>query len=66
MYHNWMGTLSSSPCQLRLGGCLSHLGVTEEQWMFLVVTLGGCSGRTRWSSSLDCSPTYTITTVDVP
>jgi len=34
--------------------------------MFLVVTLGGCSGRTRWSSSLDCSPTYTTTTVAVP
>ena len=34
--------------------------------MFLVVTLGGCSGRTQWSSLLDCSPTYTITTVAVP
>ena len=40
--------------------------VTNEQWMFLVVILGGCSGRTRWSSSLDCSLTYTITTVAVP
>ena len=45
---------------------VSSLNVTEEQWMFLVVTLGGCSGRTRWSSSLDCSPTYTTTTVAVP
>ena len=24
--------------------------VTKEQWMLLVVTLGGCSERTRWSS----------------
>ena len=23
------------------------------------ITQGGCSGRTRWSSSLDCSTTYT-------
>ena len=31
-----------------------------------VITLGGCSRRTRWSSSLDCSPTYTTVTVAVP
>ena len=31
-----------------------------------VITLDGCSRRTRWSSSLDCSPTYTTVTVAIP
>ena len=31
-----------------------------------VITLDGCSRRTRWSSSLDCSSTYTTVTVAVP
>jgi len=31
-----------------------------------VITLDGCSRRTRWSSLLDCSPTYTTVTVAVP
>ena len=42
------------------------MSVTKEQWMFLVVTLDRCSGRTQWNSSLNCSPTYTTTTVAVP
>ena len=40
--------------------------VISEQWMSLAITLGGYSRRTQWSSSLDCSPTYTTTTVAVP
>ena len=32
--------------------------------MFLVVTLGECSGRTRWSSLLDCSLIYTTTKIE--
>ena len=31
-----------------------------------VITLDRCSRRTRWSSSLDCSPTYTTVIVAVP
>ena len=31
-----------------------------------VITLDGCSRKTRWSSLLDCSPTYTTVTVAVP
>ena len=49
-----------------LGCGISSSYVTKEQWMFLVVTRGGCSGRTRWSSLLNCSPTYTTPTVAVP
>ena len=33
--------------------------VINRQWMSLVITLDGCSGRTQWSSSLDWTPTYT-------
>jgi len=31
-----------------------------------VITLGGCSRRTQWSSSLDWTTTYTTFTVAVP
>ena len=34
--------------------------VINRQWMLLVITLGGCSRRTQWSSSLDWTTTYTI------
>ena len=35
-------------------------GVIDGLWYLLVITLGGCSGRTRWSSLLDWATTYTI------
>jgi len=40
--------------------------IINGQWMSLAITLGRYSRRTQWSSSLDCSPTYTTATVAVP
>ena len=39
---------------------LANYHVINRQWMLLVITLGGCSRRTQWSSSLDWTTTYTI------
>ena len=32
VYSNWMGTLLSSPCQLRLGVWLSHFRLSHYTW----------------------------------
>ena len=45
------------------GGNVSS--VINRRWMSLVITLGGCSRRTWWSSSLDWTTTYTTFTVAV-
>ena len=46
--------------------CFLTSSVIERQWVSLVITLGGCSRRTQWSSSLDWTTTYTTVTVAVP
>ena len=49
-----------------LNVCTWHWSfVIERQWVSLVITLGGCSRRTQWSSLLDWTTTYTTFTVAV-
>ena len=46
--------------KVRVNASAKDLGVIDRQWISLVITLGGCSKRTRWSSFLDWTTTYTI------
>ena len=58
--------LSSSVPEWHNSGPLWYSwAVINGQWMFLAITLGGCSRRTQWSSLLDYCSTYTTTTVAV-
>ena len=47
-------------------GCGIEFLYYQEVVNASVITLDGCLRRTRWSSSLDCSPTYTTITVAIP